>query len=232
MSIYLSATAIKDYIACPKKIFYRTNFPELAETTVNMEVGTIVHSVVEKYWENEASARSYCGLECIKQNLSGEMTYKAELAIRNFFQNPVYGMLKRGDLVEHKFKIALDENSYLVGKIDRILGNGTVIDWKTSTTTPRTIDKDPQFITYFYAYKSLFKKNPTSVLYVSLFDNKVVRLNVNFATYQQLFHTIVPSMVTKIKRNDLPALGLFNGSCYGCLFKKSCLKDMEGEVGT
>jgi CRISPR/Cas system-associated exonuclease Cas4 (RecB family) len=231
MSIYLSATAIKDFIACPKRIFYRTNFPELAEATPDMQAGNVVHETLEKYWSNKESAISFCREEIQKLALSGEMSSKILLAVNNFFINPVKDLLKNGDLIEHKFKIPLDDNSFMVGKIDRITSNGTVIDWKTSTKTPRSIDKDPQFLTYFWAYKNLFKRNQNAILYVSLIENKIVRLTPNVDIYYQLFHNVIPSILIKIRKNDLPPIGLFNGSCYGCNFKKICATDMQNELG-
>ena len=231
MSIYLSATAIKDYIQCPKRIFYRTNFPELSETSPDMQAGTIVHEAVEKFWTNKDAAIEYSKTKIKEFFLGGDMAVKILTSVSNFFTSPVKEMLGRGDLIEHKFKIVLDNNSLLVGKIDRITNNGIVIDWKTSIITPKSIDKDPQFLTYFLAYKTLFKKPPTSVLYVSLLENKVVRLNFNSDIYYQLFYKVVPSIFIKIKKNDLPPIGLFNGSCYGCNFKKVCSKGMENESG-
>jgi CRISPR/Cas system-associated exonuclease Cas4 (RecB family) len=231
MSIYLSATAIKDFIACPKRIYYRTNFPELAETNPDMQVGTIVHEVVEKNWDNKEKALSSCLVKVTEEGLASEYVDKASKALWNFFDSPVYEMLGKGDLIEHKFKITLDDNSYLVGKIDRITSNGTVIDWKTSASTPKTIDKDPQFLAYYWAYRSLFKKNPGSVLYMSLVENKVVRLHVNPEIYFQLFHEIIPSILVRMRKNDLPRTGLFTGSCFKCNFKKVCATDMENEVG-
>ncbi|HBY20746.1 MAG TPA: hypothetical protein DEG71_07025 [Clostridiales bacterium] len=231
MSIYLSATAIKDYIQCPKRIFYRTNFPELAESNPDMDADTIVHETLEKFWTNKDAAIAYCKKRSDEVVLEEHFVEKALESVSNFFSCGVKDMLGKGDLIEHKFKITLDDNSFLVGKIDRITGNGTIIDWKTSTRTPKNIDKDPQFLTYFWAYKSMFHKPPTSVLYVSLLENKIIRLNFSPDIYYQLFHNVVPSMLIKIKKNDLPPLGLFNSSCFGCKFKKVCAKDMENELG-
>ena len=230
MSIYLSATSIKDYIQCPKRIFYRINFPELAETNIDMQAGTVVHEALEKFWTNKVAALAYCKTKIEELSLSS-VESKILMSVDNFFTCGVKEMLGKGDLIEHKFKIVLDDSSFLVGKIDRIANNGMVIDWKTTAKTPKSIDKDPQFLSYFLAYKSMFKKTPSSVLYVSLLDNKIVSLNFNQDILYQLFHNVVPSIVNKIKRNDLPPVGLFNSSCYGCQFKKTCAKDMESELG-
>jgi CRISPR/Cas system-associated exonuclease Cas4 (RecB family) len=230
VSIYISATAIKDYLVCPKKIDYKTKLSGTTEGTPDMQAGTIVHETIEKCWNSKKNAIDYCNVKLKEYGLEQTYADKALKSTRNFFDSGVYSMLSKSDLVEHKFKIALDKENFLVGRMDRITKDGIVIDWKTSTKTPSSIDRDPQFLTYFWAYKSSFKKAPTAVLYVSLYENKIVRFKYNANVMNQLFKGIIPSMITKIRKNDLPPIGFFNNACYGCPFKTICYSEIESNI--
>ena len=237
MSINVSATLIKDYLLCPKMVYYRLNLPSGGVPNQDMLAGTIVHNTLERYWKDKIQAMNFCVIKCKENNLDTKHTLKVFKSINIFFEKFQW-MLSSKDKIEVKFKIKLDTDTFLTGRMDRILENGIIIDWKTSVETPKTIAYDPQFIVYYLAYKLLYKVNPTSVLYISLFDNKMVGFTSNPLLTESMFHGIIPSVVENIKTNNLPPTGLYTSKCIRCQFEEICHYELDnrkinnGEVKT
>ena len=231
--IYLSATLIKDFISCPHKVYLRTTFPDHAEITGDIFAGTIVHNALEKFWKNRDEALNFVTEEILRNEsiLSGGLGAKIITSINNFFSSPLVDLLSDADLIEHKFRLpfsSLSNKAFIVGKMDRITKDGVIIDWKTSSRTPKTISGDPQMLLYFWAYRKLYAKNPAAILYASLYNDKVVEFTFDLPTYSYFINSIVPSIITAISKNRAEPLGMFNNSCYMCQFKQIC-KDVLSE---
>ena len=64
MSIYLSASSIADFIKCSKMVEYRIKKPFPEVKSREMILGTIMHSVIEKGWEDRDKALELLQTEC------------------------------------------------------------------------------------------------------------------------------------------------------------------------
>jgi len=223
MSINVSASSILDYLSCPKKVHYRLFHSEQAEQTVDMIVGNTIHTIAEKYWNKKEEANQFC-LDTIKYyNLEPKKVQKLWLCYNNFFD--FYAKdLSEDDKVEVKFKLELAKDIYLVGRIDRV-HNNSVIDWKTSSITPRNIDNHVQFIVYNYAYKRLYNRTPDNVLYASLQKTGYIRFYENSYLTDYLFNDIIPVMISDIKSGKLVKKGRFTGECFSCSFRELCFSE-------
>lgn len=224
-TIYISASLLKDYLECPRKVHYRLNYPELSVESAEMAIGNIVHSVLEKHWDDRLLAYTYSETLSYKFGLSSKHEKKVKLCVENFFSS-FRELVGGSDLIEYRFKIPIGLSLFIVGKMDRITSTGLVIDWKTSSMPSKSIDKDPQFILYQYAYEQMFKKNPLKVMKINLVDNAVTTYSRDKVLEFNLMNTLIPVVVSNILRDTLSPTGLFSGKCFRCPFKETCLNKL------
>lgn len=214
--IYLSASSIKDFIDCPLRLKFRSEV-ETRDLNSGLIVGTRVHHLIEKYW-NHPDFLNVTKKEIL--DLNQEEQLKAGICLYSFNRNYL-SLLSEKDRVELEFKLPLSKNVSIVGKMDRILPNGVVIDWKTNTKAPNKVDNDVQFIIYYWAYTQLYNTPPAQVLNINLFQDKITSF-YKTESYDFLFNEIIPYILKCIKDKKYPHLGYYNGSCYNCQFKSYC----------
>jgi CRISPR/Cas system-associated exonuclease Cas4 (RecB family) len=224
MPIFLSATAIQDFIDCPQRFAYRTTQKEQSITSDDMLVGTIVHAAIEKFWNDKDLAVKEVGDQTKFFSLNPSMTDKALLCIHTFFES-FAGLLSKDDEIEYTFKLQLEKDVFLVGRMDRI-SNGNIFDWKTKNSTPKDISKDIQFIVYSEAYRRLFKKEPIATYYASLTTGKLLKLKSNPALTNTLFNAIIPVIAQAIKQKLYYPKGIYTNNCHMCPYKELCYKDL------
>lgn len=217
--ILLSASSIKDFLACERKYWYRRYASKLAVPNEYLIRGRVVHEVIEKYWDDSSAGLMYL-------NTLDDGTFnmdKADLHIKMFYNN-FSNLLSENDLIEYKFKVKYDEDVYFIGKFDWIIqGTGVVIDWKTNRSTPKDISKDPQFLLYYYAYTQLFNSPPSSVYFASLTRGKFVKFNFSQRNLDILLGDIIPDMLEHINEDKFQPSGLFkNVTCKFCSFREHC----------
>jgi CRISPR/Cas system-associated exonuclease Cas4 (RecB family) len=219
MPIFVSASSIKDYLACSKKLYYRTFLPDLGIINDPMAVGIVVHKALELYWNDYQRAKNY-----VKNNLNSRHVDKAIFFIENYFGS-FRCVTSDEDIIEKKFKIKVGADAYLVGKIDRI-SNGVIIDWKTAAKPPKSIDKDIQFLIYDLAYRKMYGKPPANVLYAALTTGEFIRYIHDDALSEVLKTEIIPEVINALKDNTFTRRGMFGSStCYSCIYKGACLGD-------
>ena len=217
MSVYVSATAIKDYLSCSKKLYWRTNFPETAVVNEYMHIGTVVHRAIEMFWDRGDIAFDY-----VQNELENINDIHALKCITNFSNNFAH-LLSEEDEIEVKFKMFLGDDTYLVGKIDRI-SNGVVYDWKTARKPPRNIDKDIQFMLYYLAYKSMYEKAPNAVMYGALTNGTLINYTPDEHLLGVLQDEIIPEVVNALRNNTFYKHGVFESStCRGCIYRDVCI---------
>ena len=217
MSVYISATAIKDYLSCSKKLYWRTNFPETAVVNEYMKIGLVVHRALEKYWNSGQKA-----LEYIRDNLKNINDIHAIECLGNFLDY-FAPLLSEEDEIEVKFKMFLGDDTYLIGKIDRI-SNGVVYDWKTARKPPKNIDKDIQFMIYYLAYKSMYEKAPNAVMYGALTNGNLINYTPDEHLLGVLQDEIIPEVVNALRNNTFYKHGVFESStCRGCMYRDVCI---------
>jgi CRISPR/Cas system-associated exonuclease Cas4 (RecB family) len=223
-NIYISASMLKDYLECPRRVYYRINSPDTSTQTPEMIVGSIIHSAIEKYWNDREGAFKYALAQYIENNLDIQYIDKATLCLSNFFDY-FYALVSDGDLIEFKFRLPFG-SAFLVGKMDRVTENGIIIDWKTSTTHKNDITKDPQFILYHYVYEQIYKTAPNSVVKANLIDGSINTYTRDKVLEGSIINTVIPEVIESIRSGSLAPTGLYTGKCHRCQSKAACYRDI------
>jgi PD-(D/E)XK nuclease superfamily protein len=221
--IFVSASAIVDYLKCSQQVYYRIFEPELKIPNREMIMGQITHKVVEKAWQNKDVALNLGMSLCVKDNVDDVGKQSVEHFIHTFFEK-FTPLLRAEDKIEKFFKIKMHDDVYLVGKLDRIC-SGNIMDWKTTANPPKKIFNDPQFIIYDYAYKLMYEKNPEGIYLASLSNGNLVRYTRSEQHYNTLVNDIIPQFIDVVRNKKFIKDGLFKGACYRCPYKVPCLGD-------
>jgi len=104
--------------------YYRTYFPDEAIQSPEMRVGTLIHKVIEKYWNNEPSGLSYAKELSTKQELD---TYWERIdRCLSIFYRHYRQLLNDTDDIERIFKVIYEPAVYIIGKLDRVTADHTI----------------------------------------------------------------------------------------------------------
>lgn len=229
MSIHISYSLLAEYLSCQRKPLYRIQFPELFIPNKEMVIGSAVHSALEKHSDDYRSAVNYA-INYLDLNSLNDRD-NAGFAIKcldNFFEN-FSQHLKVTDAIEYKFKIALADGIFLVGKIDRI-SDKKLFDWKTTRNPPSRLFNDLQFIIYNWAYRRTFGEPPIANYYGALSTGNLVQHVGTEDAEIYVFNEIIPQVIHNIKDNIFPHTGFFTKACYRCPYKDTCLKEYRKNV--
>lgn len=224
-NLFISAYLLKDFLDCPRKVHFRLNFSESSVQNPDMIVGSIIHEAIERHWESEGTFTKFVCTKLEEHGLGKKYYEKALICMENFFSK-FRDLLKENDLVEYRFKEKLYDKVFLVGKIDRVLEDGTVIDWKTSSQYRGNLSKDPQFILYRYVQKNVLLKPVSPLIRANLLDGTVTPYAVDVHLEGYLFSEIIPSVIRSVVKGDLPQTGLYTGKCFRCQYKTLCWKEI------
>ena len=221
MPVYLSASSIADFIACPQKVLYRLKktVPEIPNK--GMTIGRIVHSAIEKGWNNKERAYSIIHEEVKANNLKKTDNTNMEFMVDMFFLN-FRQRLGDNDLIEFKFKLPLYDDVFIVGKMDRIT-KGNLLDWKTTSKLPSKLGNDVQCIIYDWAYQKLFDKKANSICVAGLSTGELIPYKEDILCTKELFDNVIPRMIKTVRHETYERLGLYNHSCFMCAYKAGCL---------
>jgi len=229
MKLYLSASAIKDYLSCSMKYYNRRYHKSEGVTTPPMLMGSVVHEAIEREWRNEDTALALAESDLQKTDIYSSHIKDTRMYVSNFFKffAPI---VKETDTVELNFKIPYAKDIFLIGKIDRIIHEDNVaVDWKTGKRppSPMAITADPQFILYNWAYKSLYKRTPL-LYHASLYKGKLSRYIHSDENEFVLFKEIIPAMIEDIVAGDYVRSGLlqWNSPCKYCTYKEYCWNEL------
>lgn len=228
MPIYLSASSIADFIKCPQKVLYRVKKTVQEEKSKDMTIGIIAHYAIEKGWTHREKAYAIVAQEVKKEGLKKSDQTNLEFMMDIFFLN-FQERLAPTDLIEHRFKIPLYDDVYIVGKMDRVSG-GNLYDWKTSSKLPSKLGNDVQCIVYDWAYTKLFDKKPNSICVAGLSTGELVPYKADQFYTNELFNRVIPRMIKTVRHDEYERLGLFNHSCFRCPWKTGCLGGDKGYV--
>lgn len=222
--IYISASMIKDYLECPRKVYYRMNHPELGIQTPEMTAGIIIHYALERYWDSMGPAFEYINDQIAENNLSIDLTRRITSCMDNFFRH-FSNLTSVLDHIEYRFKVPF-MGAFIVGKMDRITKDGLIIDWKSSSSS-KSINKDPQFILYYYVYNQIFKRDPVGVARINLSDATINMYQRNKTLEYSIINHIIPVLIDSIKGGNLPPNGVFTGKCSRCSYFTACNGDLR-----
>lgn len=213
---------LDDFISCNRKVYYRLNKPEQAVQNKEMVMGEIVHSAIEKYWNNEIFSQGYLYGE-MKKRLPDESMAFASTALENYHKH-FQRFLADDDKVEMRFKIPWEKDVFIVGKIDRI-SSGNVFDWKTARKPLTNVSKSIQFILYNWAYKKTYNSEPSGVYYVALTTGEMVKYYKDGVSDATLFDEVIPQAIRVIRSKEYLRNGIFRHQCFRCPYSKICLEE-------
>jgi hypothetical protein len=144
--------------------------------------------------------------------------------MENYFYN-FFPLMSANFKAEQRFKIPLERDVFVVGKLDRI-ADGKVFDWKTARKPLTNIDNNIQFILYNWAFKKLYGAEPSGVYYAALTNGSLVKYNGNPIVEDFLFGEVVPQLVEAIRSKNYIHNGIFRKSCFRCSYSDTCLKEV------
>lgn len=215
----INATNIVDFISCPARFYYRAVRRVKVDLVESDELifGREMHDILEKYpiqWKTIEDAIGYIH----KFNDTDKFLIQVDTFLKNF--SP---MLSSDDESEVPFTLETEYyDVYITGRFDRILKNGTIIDWKTGNVK-NDLEFNVQAILYNLAYKTIYGKEPKNVLFCSLKTGKSVALFPNQKLEDILIKEIIPAIVST---TNYIHSGLFNGGCNYCIYKNICYQEL------
>lgn len=231
--LYLSVSAIKDYLQCPKIYWYRVHKKQAFVGNKYIFKGSVIHEAIEKC-NNEDDAILYVhnkyrtdGGAYIDSSEADEL--ESFKMLHNYYTNIETKLPSRSnDYIEKTFKIPWDRYGVnIVGKIDRIdRENDSVYDWKSGMQPPDLYElQDIQFYVYHWAYESLYHIKP-KVYYGHLYSGELFPVDIRedmWYTYKQLISEIAYKLDTK----DGFYPRLFGYNCKKCFYRGACWLDYE-----
>jgi hypothetical protein len=222
--LYLSKSAIDDFISCRKRYYYRLNFSKQAQSSVYMTVGIIVHNALDKHWKDKDAAIKYVINQASVWKLTDNWTTKMIKDVQSYFNNFKH-LVTDDDVVEKFFKVKYDDGIFISGKYDRITPDHKIIDWKTGKWEPQNLASDTQMILYYNSYKELYGVYPTAIL-ATLPTGKMSVYKPNQVYTDALYNEVIPDMLEAIERGSFPRTGFYTwNACKYCSFSQMCDKD-------
>jgi CRISPR/Cas system-associated exonuclease Cas4 (RecB family) len=226
MAIHISASLLEDYLSCNRKVYYRTIRSETQVQNKEMVIGEVVHSAIEKYWDDQIDAHMFSTRElAIRLPNDADAALFADNSIKSYFEC-FRQFLTPDDKIELKFKIPFGKDVFIVGKMDRI-SNGSIFDWKTARTPPKSISSSVQFVLYNWAYKKLYNSEPSGVYYAALASGALIRYKHQLMVEAVLLDEIIPQAIAAMKNKEYIRNGIFRKSCYRCPYQYACLKELN-----
>jgi len=187
-----SATSFKNFLECKRK-FYFQHILKIKEHTISLkpkgfELGSIVHSILEKYYINQSNDLSYKIIEDLFYEYRTSNPFLAldlEIWKKKLYDFYLYDKQR----LENRKIIALEKNFNIIfddikikGVIDRVdifEDSYEVIDYKTSSSLK--IDslknyeksKDFQLEFYYLAMSEIYKTDKVNAFYYDLNNTKL-----------------------------------------------------------
>lgn len=226
MAINISASLIEDYLSCNRKVHYRINRPKTVESPKEAVIGDAVHRSLELFWDDRDKALDFVNKVLDEGGIATVSNVAfSTMCIDNFFDN-FRDYLTSTDAIEKGFKIQIERDVFVVGKMDRI-SNNSVFDWKTSRNPPSQISNNVQFVLYNWAYEKLNKRKPTGVYYGALTKGKLIRYRHESFYEDVLINQIIPDIISSIRNKRFSPNGVFRHACFRCQYSSTCLPEIS-----
>lgn len=246
---YISASAIRNYIDCKNRYYFSNYLKVKKPMTIPMVLGIGIHKAIEKNEDNDLKGMSNTfQTEFLTLLESNKIQTHPLVKVVNTSKNLSIGRAKlkayheiAKDLEsltypkEYEFKVKLDRDIILVGRIDQIRGD-SIYDIKTGEYPPseELIKKDLQFTIYAYAYESLIGKKPEGLYWFLLAHEekkraKTIEGNAQIVEmrsrskedFDEMEH-IIRSVVSDIKARKF--YGGYGYQCRTCTVKEFCIE--------
>lgn len=237
--VLLSASAITDYLHCPRQFFYRyiEEIPEVEENeildgngTSSKEIGQVVHKVLEDAnldnYEKELKNAIDSFIEDKEKN---KIKIIAENLLNKYHKSDMYNNIsKYAYKAEHYFKLALFEINgqevYFSGLIDRLIIFGEdelgVVDYKTGSLGSDVNEGYLlQIALYEWAVEKLYEKKVSLCELHFLGNNKKMNIGGDSVLHRAKIKDICLEIVNKKEEQD------FNpcpSNCSLCNFRYMC----------
>jgi len=217
--LFLSVSAIKDYLVCPKIYWYRVHKKSTFVPDEYITRGNVVHKAIEVY-NNFEDAMKFVKTSYPYSTPPGEI----QTMLYNYYTDIEPQLPDKRD-VERTFKLVWSDDVYLVGKIDRITPT-SIYDWKTAIKPPDAYElQDMQFYIYWWAYRHIFKREP-SVFYGHLYSGKLLPIDINEEMWYNI-ERLVNEIIGRLTDENSFYPRLFGYRCKRCFYKGVCLSDYE-----
>lgn len=222
--INLSMTLIRNYLDCPQKLAYSSGKKDPSQQTDEMLEGIIVHQALEDGWTSKGMAKSIVKRLTQESGRSNLDEKKMDKCVDNFFLQYSH-QLSAKDVIEGYFKQSYTKGVTIVGKFDRI-HNGVVYDWKTGDRPPEDLNRDVQFMFYYLAYKKVYKKEPSALIYASLSNKKSYLFEPIPGILSEFENELIPAVIAEARKSTHVRSGFYKyGVCKKCPFKSSCWEE-------
>ncbi len=230
--LYLSASSVGDFYKCPKSYHYRVNNKESAILSDPMILGSVIHEAIELHDDLE-SMTTFAVAEWEKRTRG---TYSKPRKPPRSIKNLLKGYIKiRDDIIgtadhvlmdkEHFFRFQYRDDIMLVGKID-LIADGKIYDWKTGAVPPTNYGLyDPQFTTYWLAYRQIYKTDPEGIYYGWLYGNRLYDVPMKEAQLKNL--DLLLDRMAEICYNMDNVPRVMGYQCNRCLYRGICYLEFE-----
>lgn len=225
--LYLSVSAIKDYLLCPKIYWYRVHRKDAFVPTDYITRGNIVHKAIEKSFNLEGARKIVSDFYSDSNYVNSKASSEIDTMLTNYYTMIEPNLTSRPkSVIEQMFKIPWSNNVVLVGKMDRADTLGNIYDWKTATKTPSVYElQDIQFYIYWWAYQQIYKKKPT-VYYGHLYSGKLLPIDIHEDMWYNI-KALVDEIANKLTDDNTDYPRLFGYKCNTCFYKGVCWSDYE-----
>lgn len=226
MKCNLSASIIRDFLYCPKKLYYRRHNAEQVPNSNTMS-GIIVHKVLETSWRNRKQAEEAIkGLLKYYNIKSNEIRNVVINSVDNYF-NLFRTVVEDDDMVEKTFYTTYVPNHGIVGKFDRVnTRTNTLIDWKVSTYDQHDINHDVQLLLYNIAYRIIYKRKLENVFHINLLTGTCNTFVFSEPIVKEFEEVLIEKVIYALDHNDFPRYGLYKKDlCENCSYNNVCDSD-------
>lgn len=128
------------------------------------------------------------------------------------------------------------DNVHLTGRIDMLLANDVIVclDWKTSKSKEKEIDKNTQLTFYSFFVRELYRYSLDSIHGALAYpiDGEILFTQRTDEDIKSLFRQI-DNMLERISKKDFlkePLLNQRTKDCFFCQYKKTCVKNDNREL--
>jgi len=168
--VKISASALRDYNFCPRKVYYRIN-KVYRPPSASQLFGAVVHDLIEEYETNGAVDIDLYRVRLAKEISKADVTFKRWQTSNALWKllDECFGnyLILREQLpslseAEVGFSFEIRDGVKAVGRWDQIRGSNTIVELKTSHWPPSDIflAADIQTTFYIWAFRELFHVMP------------------------------------------------------------------------
>ena len=230
----LSATSIGDFLECPQRFWYRTNYSEASKVSDHVIFGRIVHEAIEKFdgvdealewslkeWETEQMADAF---------LPNEKTIKKPPKSFKKMLNNYYSKIEPtidGGEKEVFFRlpwVSNNEKIEILGKMDRVTRTD-VYDWKTGARKPSKYQLHViQFYLYAWAFEKIYGRKAENIYYGYLNGGDVIPIVLK----DDLLINVENTIDYVVENMDKPPIRVPGYQCSNCFYREICFAQLEG----